>query len=57
MTPKEILYVEDALGHAQFLMQQCQDAANTLQDAALKQQVQQLVNKNQQIFSQFYSLV
>ena len=57
MTPKEILYVEDALEHAQFLAQQSQEAVNTLQDAALKQQVQQLVNKNQQIFNQFYSLV
>ena len=57
MTQKEILYVEDALEHAQLLAQQSQEAVNTLQDAALKQQVQQLVNKNQQIFNQFYSLV
>ena len=57
MTPKEVLYIEDALGHAQFLMQQSQEAVNTLQDAALKQQAQQLLNKNQQIFKQFYSLV
>ena len=57
MTPKEILYVEDALGHAQFLVQQSQNAINTLQDAALKQEAQNLLNKNQQIFQQFYSLV
>ena len=57
LTSKEILYVEDALGHAQFLMQQSQNAVNTLRDANLKQQAQQLVNKNQQIFQQFYSLV
>ena len=57
MTPKEILYVEDALGHAQFLTQQTQNAVNTLKDAALKQQAQQLVDKNRQIFQQLYSLV
>ena len=57
MTPKEILYVEDALGHAQFLMQQSQSAVDTLQDTVLKQEAQQLLNKNQQIFQQFYSLV
>ena len=57
MTPKEILYVEDALNHAQFLAQQSQNAVNMLQDANLKQQAQQLLNKNQQIFQQFYSLV
>ncbi|MGN1003037.1 MAG: hypothetical protein ACI4PC_09720 [Oscillospiraceae bacterium] len=57
MTPKEVLYVEDALSNAQFLAAQCQDAVNCLQDAMLKQQAQMLVNKNQQIFNQFYSLV
>lgn len=57
MTPKEILYVEDALSHAQFLTQQTQNAVNSLNDAALRRQAQQLVDKNRQIFQQFYSLV
>lgn len=57
MTSKEILYVEDALGHAQFLKSQCQDAVNSLSDAALKQQAQSWLDKNQQIFRQFYNLV
>lgn len=57
MTSKEALYVEDALGHAQFLMSQCQDAVNSLTDANLKQQAQQLLTKNQSIFHEFYSLV
>ena len=57
MTPKEILYVEDALSHAQFLTQQSQQAVGQLQDTVLKQQAQQLVDKNRQIFRQFYSLV
>ena len=57
MTSKEILYVEDALGHAQFLKSQFQDAVNSLSDAALKQQAQNWLDKNQQIFRQFYNLV
>ena len=57
MTSKEALYVEDALGHAQFLMTQCQDAVNSLTDAALKQQAQQWLDRNQTIFRKFYSLV
>ena len=57
MTPKEVLYVDDALGHAQFLQSQCQDAVNALQDTALKQQAQQWLNANQAIFRSFYSLV
>ncbi len=57
MSSKELLYVEDALGHAEFLVKQCQDAVNTLQDAGLKAQAQQWVDKNRQIFGKFYALV
>ncbi len=57
MSTKELLYIEDALGHAQFLSTQCQNAVNTLQDQTLKQQAQQLVDKNRQIFGSFYKLV
>lgn len=57
MSPKELLYIEDALGHTQFLMTQCRNAVNQLSDPALRQQVQQLVNGNQKLFTQFYNLV
>lgn len=57
MTPKEVLYVEDALGHAQFLKTQCQDAVNALTDTALKQQAQRWLDENQTIFQSFYALV
>ena len=57
MTPKEAMYLEDALSHAQFLTQQCREAANQLQDPALQQQAQQLVEKNTQLFKQFYSVI
>ena len=57
MSSKELLYIDDALSHAQFLSTQCQEAVNTLKDPDLKAQAQQLVDKNRQIFGQFYSLV
>ncbi len=57
MTPKEILYVEDALGHAQFLTQQNQAATHQLSDPGLRQLSQQLAGKNQTIFQSFYALV
>lgn len=57
MTGKELLYVEDALGHAQFMMTQAQNAAATLLDPTLKQQAQQLVNENQKLFTEFLNLV
>lgn len=57
MTGKELLYLEDALGHAQFMMTQAQEAATTLLDPTLKQQAQSLVNENQRMFTEFLKLV
>ena len=57
MTPKELLYIEHALGHTRFLMTQCSLAANQLTDPELKRRVQQLINGNQKLFTQFYDLV
>ena len=34
MTEKELLYVEDALGHEQYFQTQCRDAAGRLQELA-----------------------
>ena len=57
MSPKELLYIEDALGHTQFLMTQCRAAANQLSDPALQSQAQQLANTNQKLFNQFLGLI
>lgn len=57
MSPKELLYIEDALGHEQFSMTQCQEAVQQLQDSELKQYAQQLCDKHKQIFNSFYNLV
>lgn len=57
MSPKELLYIEDALGHEQFLISQCRQALVSLTDPELRSCVQQLENHHQQIFSQLYQLV
>lgn len=57
MSPKELTYIEDALSHETFLKTQCQEAAKNLQDAKLKSQAQQMEQKHQQIFDNFYNLV
>ncbi len=57
MTPKELLYVEDALSHEKFLKTQCQQAMDALSDPALRSCVQNMMNKHQQLFNQFYQLV
>ena len=33
MSPKELLYVEDALGHEQYFQTKCKETANQIQDA------------------------
>ncbi len=57
MTSKELLYVEDALGHEQFFQTKCQETIAMIQDAELKSCVQQLCEKHQQLFNSFYALL
>ena len=57
MSPKELLYIDDALGHTQFLMNQCRTAAGQLTDPALRQQAQDLLKNNHKLFEQFSQLV
>ncbi len=57
MTDKELMYVEDALSHAQFLKTQCDDTASKLSDQSLKSFVAGLSSKHQEIFGSFYSLL
>ena len=57
MSPKELSYIEDALGHESFMKTQCTEAAKNLQDPDLKAYAQQLVQKHDQIFSNLYHLI
>ena len=57
VSSKELLYIEDALGHEKFLKSQCQQAISNLKDPDLKNYVQQLMCKHQEIFNNFYQLV
>ncbi len=57
MSPKELLYLEDAMHHEMFQKTQCQDAASKLQDAELKSFAQTMMNRHQQNFDQLFQLV
>ena len=57
MTTKELLYVDDALSHAQLLATQFQNAADRLQDNSLRAQVSQMAQRHRQAYQQFYNLV
>jgi len=57
MSPKELLYIEDALGHERFLINQCQQAAQALTDPTLRDCVNRMKAAHQDLFNQFYQLV
>ena len=57
MTTKELLYVDDALGHAQFLAGQFEAASAKLTDAALRQSAKQWAEQFRQMYQRFYDLV
>ena len=57
MSPKELNYIEDALGHEEFMKNQCMDACKNLQDPELKDCVEKLEKSHEKIFRDFYSLV
>lgn len=57
MSPKELLYVDDALSHEQLLKMKCDACASQLQDVELKNFVSQMAETHQQNFGQFYQLL
>ena len=57
MTTKELSYVDDALGHAQFLATQFETASSQLTDASLKQFTKQWADQFRQMYKRFYNLV
>lgn len=57
MTGKELLYVEDALGHEQYMGAQCCNTAQQLQDSELKDLAENLGNEHNAIFKSFYNLI
>ncbi len=57
MTDKELLYIEDALGHEQYFQQKCKETAQSLTDPALRTCVENFASRHSQIFNRFYSLL
>ncbi len=57
MTSKELLYVEDALGHENIMKSCSKKASNQLTDAALSQYMCELEKKHTEIFDMFLNLL
>ena len=57
MTNKELLYIEDALGHECFMKTCSQKASSQLQDSKLSAYMSQLEKKHSEIFKKFLNLL
>ena len=57
MTAKELMYVEDALGHLKYFRAKCQETASQISDPDLKNYVNQMAQKQQSLFQRFYGLL
>lgn len=57
MSPKELLYIEDTLGHLKFMESKCNEVSNSLQDAELKKYATELAQKHKELFDKIYGLL
>ena len=57
MSPKELLYIEDALGHEKQIKCTCRDSAASLEDKELAGFVSSLATKHTECFNKFLGLV
>ena len=57
LTSKELLYIEDALGHECFMKSCSKKTSTQLTDASLSQYIGELEQKHNEIFNKFLNLL
>ncbi len=57
MTSKELLYVEDALGHEKFMKDCSANTSKQLQDMELSEYIGKLEQKHAELYSKFLNLL
>ncbi len=57
MSPKELLYIEDTLGHQQQIKACCTESAAKVEDAELKDLITQISQRQGECFKRFYGLL
>ncbi len=57
MTSKELLYVEDALGHEKFMKSCSQKTSGKLTDITLSDYMKELEQKHTELFNKFLNLL
>ena len=57
MTSKELLYVEDALGHEQFMQKCSKDSSSQIQDQNLSNYLKELEQTHSNLLNKFLNLL
>ncbi len=57
MSPKELQYIADALGHEKHMKTSCTGIASQVQDPELRTFVEQLASKHSQSYDKLYRLL
>ena len=57
MTQKELLYVEDAIGHESTILDGLNEAVNLLSDENLKEFLEQEINKHEEVKQNLITLL
>ena len=57
MSPKELLYIEDTLGHEKQIACTCKESAKTLEDTELQSFVMSVAKNQSDAFNKFYGLL
>ena len=57
MTNKELLYVEDALGHEQFMQKCSKDSSSQIQDQNLSNYLKELEQTHSNLLNKFLNLL
>ncbi len=57
MTGKELMYVEDALGHEQYFQTQCNESAEKICDKELKAFAQEIEQTHRTLYNNFFHLL
>lgn len=57
MTQKELLYLEDALNHCQFLKNKFNEATSSIKDSALTKEASNFEEWAKEIYTNLYDLI
>lgn len=57
MSDKELLYIQDALGHVNHFKKLCDECQTAVTDSGLKQFISAIKEEYQQVYTSIYSLL